>query len=153
MSYSIKGVIRYVSLLFSIVTWLGTPAQGAVYVKDPVPIGPTGYSVGSLKLQAPTTNAIVGCSGAWTGDTGTIIARTANLAYPEVVPLASSGGSFAIYNTGNGNLQGRQTSRSTASSGLPTSGTLYFSVLLRGDTASFGALANNQAYYIGVGTT
>ena len=153
MSYSIKGVIRYVSLLFSIVTWLGTPAQGAVYVKDPVPIGPTGYSVSSLKLQAPTTNAIVGCSGAWTGDTGTIIARTANLAYPEVVPLASSGGSFAIYNTGNGNLQGRQTSRSTASSGLPTSGTLYFSVLLRGDTASFGALANNQAYYIGVGTT
>ncbi|MGI5869038.1 MAG: hypothetical protein ACOX9C_06320 [Kiritimatiellia bacterium] len=119
-----------------------------------MPIGPTGYNA-AVKLtgQNPATNAIVGFSGAWTGDTGTIAVRSANLAYPGAVELASSGGSFAISHTANGNAQGRQTSRSIASSGLPTSGTLYFSVLIRGDALAFGALANNQAYYFGVGTT
>lgn len=72
---SIKGGIRLACLLCFWVVALGNQALGAVYVKDVVPIGPTGYSLGSIRFQAPTTNAIVGCSGRWTGDTGTIIAN------------------------------------------------------------------------------
>ena len=128
-------------------------AFAAIYVKDPVPIGPTGYTAGKLPGQGPTASPIVGCSGVWTSTTGTILANVSNLAYPAGVGRASGGGSFSISNSGDGALVGRASSRSIAPSGLPSSGTLYFSTLIKVDAVALSKLRNDQAYFIGISRT
>ena len=150
----IKGIIRKIGIHFSGVLLLAIgSASATVYVKDPVPIGTTGYSVAKITGQAPTTNAIIGCSGSWSGGTGVIYARPIALTYPANVNLISSGGSFVITNSTAGDTTGRATSRSISGSGLPTSGTLYFSTLIKADATALSKLANNQAYYLGVSRT
>ena len=69
MSVKIKGIISGVSFIVAGMLFLWGPgsASATVYVKDPVPIGTTGYSVAKITGQTPTTNAIIGCSGAWSG--------------------------------------------------------------------------------------
>ena len=151
----IKGIIRKIGVYFPGAFFLLVigSASATVYVKDPVPIGTTGYNVAKITGQNPTTNAIIGCSGNWSGGTGVIFAKPIALSYPVNVNLTSSGGSFVITNSTTGDTTGRSTSRSISGSGLPTSGTLYFSTLIKADATALSKLANNQAYYIGVSRT
>ena len=128
-------------------------AAAAVFVKDPVPIGGTGgYATGSLVTQNSTHSAITGFNGAWiSGNTSVLQVDASGLAYPNNVNLTSDGGSFIVYNdTVDAQTTGRALSRSISTSGLPSSGDLYFSALLNVEAAAMAQLQNEYAYYIGV---
>lgn len=155
MNMTIKGIIRQKLCLFcSLLSLLDAATVSAtIYVKDGVPIGPTGYTAAALTAQNPTTNAIIGCSGAWTATAGTLYAKVTNLQYPPSVNYTSRGGSFVITHTTSGDTTGRSTSRLISGTSLPTSGTLYFSTLINVDATALSKLANGQAYFIGVSRT
>ncbi len=125
---------------------------GTVYVKDPVATSGTGcYTLASLAGQS-ATNSTLGVSSAnpWGTGTSVIMVDALGLAYPGNILLDELGGSFIIMNASTTSTDGRIQTR--AMSGLPTSGSFYFSLLLRAGSGFTTALADTHSVGAGLGT-
>lgn len=125
-------------------------ASAGLYVQDPVATSGTGcYTVAGLAGQS-ATNSTLGVSSAWGTGTAVFTVDALGLAYPETVLLDEAGGSFAVMNTSTTSTDGRILTRPM--SGIPTSGTYYFSMLLRAASGFTAALADGHAVGLGMGT-
>lgn len=122
-------------------------APATLYLHDAIPLSSQetgGYSVASLYNQNPTAASIVGGTGVWGfSSTGTQFARSGGLAYPAGSPLTGSGGHLATSNSSPSETAGRYLSRAIA--GVPTSGTLYASVVIElGSLSTVSAWGSTQ---------
>lgn len=134
-----------------------TPTWATLYVLDPVPADSTGSGgryKSSVKLYGQTTTnaAIIGETGAWGAyDAGTVfMPETLALSYPGNVILTATGGSFSIRTNGVSQVDGHLQSRPIT--GLPTSGTVYLSLLTRIDSSGINYLTNGMSMGMGLST-
>ena len=127
-------------------------ASATVYVKDSVVTNGTDcFTIGNLAGQS-ATNSTLGLSktSGWPS-TGTSVFQVdaLGLSYPGNILLAGAGGAFVVVNSA-ANSDGRMLTRTM--SGLPTSGSIYFSLLLRAGTGFTNALVDGHSVGMGMGT-
>lgn len=131
-------------------------ASATVFVRDPFPIAPGAYVDGASVYNTNPQHAdIVGFSGNWTSDSSTAVmqSRGFGLAYPANCLLSASHGCMTISNSTQGATTSANRIVSRPLNGVPNSGALYFSVLIRADATALSMLAANQTYGIGFGKT
>ncbi|MGI5869413.1 MAG: hypothetical protein ACOX9C_08225 [Kiritimatiellia bacterium] len=131
-------------------------ATATILVKDAFPIATGAYAHdGAVYNTNPQHADIVGFSGGWTSVSSTSVlkSRDNGLAYPINIFNVASSGCLTIMNTtaGSTSSAGRMISRSVP--GVPTSGTFFFSVLVKAEQTALEKLAANQAYGIGFSNT
>lgn len=148
------GITRWLAALAVLTHALA--ATATIHVKDAFPIATGAYvDGGSVYNTNPQHADIVGFSGNWVaeGTTGVLTSRDNGLAYPANVLLTASSGRLTLMNTAQGatSKAGRMVSRSVPD--VPSSGTFYFSALLKAEQTALEMLAANQAYGIGFGNT
>lgn len=130
---------------------LGNTSHAALLVKDPFVTGGAGsYTAGSSLAGQSGTNSTVGLSGSWGTGTGVFLVEGTGLAYPAGLPLEEAGGSLSVFNASTSSTDGRILSRTIT--GLPTSGSIYYSALVRAATGLTAALADGHAVGVGIGT-
>ena len=126
-------------------------AQASLLVKDSIVTnGTSSYALGVSLASQAATNGTVGVSGAWGSGTGVFLVDATSLAYPTGILFDKAGGSLAVFNSGTSAADGRILTRTI--SGLPTSGSIFYSALLRAGTGFVSALPNGNAVGVGLGT-
>lgn len=129
------------------------PVSATVYVKDSVVTnGADCYTLANLASQS-ATNSTVGLSktAGWSATgTGVFQVDTLGLAYSDNILLDEAGSSFTVMNASTSSTDGRMLVRTM--SGLPTSGSIYFSLLLRAGSGFTAALADGHSVGMGLGT-
>lgn len=131
-------------------------ATAMVHVKDAFPIAVGAYVDGASVYNTNPQHAdIVGFSGNWTSASSTSVmqSRGFGLAYPANCLLSASHGCMTISNSTQGATTSANRIVSRPLTGVPNSGALYFSVLIRADATALSMLAANQTYGIGFGKT
>ena len=157
---TLKTMKNYVRVLFGLGAMMLSvmPVSAMVYVVDPVPTidaaGTGGRYKASVKLygQSTTNAAIIGETGTWGAyDAGTVfMPETQALTYPSNILLTATSGAFAIRTNGITQVDGHIQSR--AITGLPTSGTVYMSLLTRIDSTGISYLTNGMSMGMGLST-
>lgn len=149
---SIPRPVRCIALL-TLVTSLIHTASASVFLADPVATNTMYAANNKLYGKNPTAAPIIGFTNAWSGyDTSLLKIPTSSepLAYPAGTSLTATGICFAV--TGGATGTGRLVQRKTIPGWLPTSGTLYMSMLVKATSSTLFSSSATTATAFGLGT-
>lgn len=149
---SIPRPVRCIALL-TLVTSLIHTASASVFLADPVATNTMYAANNKLYGKNPTNAPIIGFTNAWSGyDTSLLKIPTSSepLAYPAGTSLTATGICFAV--TGGATGTGRLVQRKTIPGWLPTSGTLYMSMLVKATSSTLFSSSATTATAFGLGT-